>query len=361
MKQSDHNFSSYPVSAKILSMPVPSKFPILISILNWNAFDETAACLDSLHCSEDVCWDCIVIDNGSLLDPADHLEGHYPDVYYLRLDSNLGFTGGHNIAIKLAIECGYQAVILLNNDCRVSPFTISSLVKTMQSRPEIGALSPCIYCVDQENRAQAVGGWLDWSQHKAQMPSSPSEDHPVDYPAFLPGTALLLKCSMLEEIGALDERYFAYYEDSELCARLARSDYEACYAHDTVVYHKARSIFEYSDMAHYLSSRNQWLFWRENTPKPYRSGLFLNILAQQLYIICILKKSNSPSGINAVVAGFWDAQFGKFGSPPAAAKAPYVLVFIARIAPYYLSSLITSPLLTVKSTLRRVLRLPKFL
>lgn len=336
-----------------------SKKPILISILNWNGLTDTRCCLSAIYPSTESLCDCLVIDNGSTIDPSEQLAREFPTVECIRLQKNQGFTGGHNLAMQLAIDRGYEAILLLNNDCKIDAVSIHALLIEMRSDSNIGALSPLVYCKGKSGRAQAIAGWIDWEQHKTIRPSQVSMKQPSGYPTFLIGAALFLRCSTLENIGLLDERYFAYFEDNEISARLAQHGYTVTYCHQARAYHDSRPMQNYSNMALYLYSRNAWLFWREYASHGTRKGLFRHLLRDHFELITQLKKHGCTSKMAAVVSGFWDAQFSRFGEPPTDPIPPYIVLKSMTFAPYYLFRILDSPLTTLKSTLGRIFKIKR--
>jgi GT2 family glycosyltransferase len=326
--------------------------PILVSVLNWNGLDDTLACLRALSTAGDGIWDVLVIDNGSDVDPAAALNVAFPAVEALRLADNTGFAGGQNHGIRLAIDRGYEAVLLLNNDCEISAGAIAAMLAEMRADPLVAAVSPLIYCTEQRDKPQMVAAWLDWERHCSERPSSPGAIVPTGMPTMVPGTALLLRCSALEQLGLLDTRYFAYYEDNDISARIAARGLQARFCINAKAWHDSRKVHEYSAMALYLSARNAWLFWRRHTPADKRSGMFRHLLTQSLYELALLKKAGADAKCEAVVAGFWDAQGGRFGAPPRQWHSPRLLRWAMCACPYFAYDLLTQPGAAIRNRLR---------
>lgn len=344
---------STPISSTAANSEAPpGAARILISILNWNSTADTLSCLQPLADLAEQGIDCLVLDNGSTVDATAQISAAYPGVEVRRAPVNLGFTGGHNLVFKLAFERGYRSVLILNNDCAIRLDSIQSLQQVLDQQPDVAAVSPLIYTNSVAQRPQAVAGWLDWAEQRSVYPSKPGVLAPAGAPTHVLGTALLLRCAALREIGLLDERYFAYYEDNDLSARIARHGYRALYCDSATALHRSRDISEYSAMALYLSARNSWLFWGTHTPAPYRRGMRRRLLSQSLHNLALLKKkSAAPDKLNAVVEGCWDALRGRHGAPPAQRHSPWLLRRLAILAPYFLSQMLVAPL----STLRRKL------
>ena len=322
---------------------------VLISILNWNGLADTLACLSSIAPRRGAAWDIVVIDNGSKDDPSAELKMRFPSIECIRWAENKGFTGGQNHGMQLAIDRGYEAVLLLNNDCEISADAINEMLAQLRSAASMAAVSPLIYCSVERNRPQMVAAWFDWAKHRSVRPSIPDAARPDAMPTMVPGTALMLSCKALKKIGLLDNRYFAYYEDNDISARIAKYGMTASYCQTASVWHSSRPVHLYSEIVHYLSARNAWLFWRKHTPPEFRRGMFRHLLAQSLYEIALLKKTGADSKCAAVVAGFWDAQRNRFGPPPKALSSPALLTWLMCIAPYFMYDLISDPVNAIKS------------
>lgn len=308
---------------------------LLISILNWNGLDDTLACIESIAPYDRADWHVLVIDNGSTTDPRPVLQQRFPHVECIRIESNLGFAGGQNIGMQAAIDRGYESVLLLNNDCEISADAVSELIAHIRADDAVAAVSPLIYCTENRQKPQLVAGWFDWPMHRAARPSSPDISTPDGYATMLPGTVLMLRCAALKTIGLLDPRYFAYYEDNDLSARIARSGFKADFCKKALAWHSSRPVHEYSAMALYLSARNARIFWSENTPAEWRRGLWRHLLAQSLYEIVQLKKAGATAKCKAVSAGFWDGLRGRSGRPPVSMRSPWIINAALYHAPYF--------------------------
>jgi GT2 family glycosyltransferase len=157
----------------------------------------------------------------------------FSDVRVIENADNLGFAAGCNAGIRSALEDGSDYVLLVNNDTEVTdPAFLGKLVDFAEVTPTAGALSPVILYEDSDV-VWFAGGRVSYltglSRHvgKGEPASSISAGRPyaVDY---VSGCAMLLSAKFLEDVGLLDEEYFFYYEDTDLCFRGTAAGYQ-CY------------------------------------------------------------------------------------------------------------------------------------
>ena len=108
----------------------------------YNGFKDTCELIESLHKKlKSVSYEIIVVDNASREDEAAKIHELYPTVISIRSNENGGFSGGNNIGIRAAKG---KYIFLINNDTYIESDEIAYLVERLESRPEIGGVSPKI-------------------------------------------------------------------------------------------------------------------------------------------------------------------------------------------------------------------------
>jgi GT2 family glycosyltransferase len=200
---------------------LPSKTPLApprVSILtiNWNSYGDTARLLGSLRRLTYPSFDVIVVDNGSTDGSLEKLRADYPEVTVLPLPDNTGFGAANNAALRRVLEANIPFAWLINNDAFPEPTALDSLVARLQAVPKAGAAGGIVVEDTPPGGIQAWGGgrihpWLGYAR------SIVSAD---ETPEFLTGACLLLRTAALREVGLFDERFFLYWEDTDLCFRL---------------------------------------------------------------------------------------------------------------------------------------------
>ncbi|MEX0882236.1 MAG: glycosyltransferase family 2 protein, partial [Cyclobacteriaceae bacterium] len=143
-------------------------FSVAIVILNWNGWDYTRACLESLLNSGFPPSQVILVDNHSEDGSFEKIKLFFPGILLIRNASNLGFAGGNNVGIRKGLEEGYRYIMLLNNDTESSADFLPFLVEEMEFSDNIAAIQPLIYYLRKKDKIWNAGGrfmpWLAYAQ-----------------------------------------------------------------------------------------------------------------------------------------------------------------------------------------------------
>ncbi len=215
------------------SDPAPA---VLAIVLNWNGWQRTIECLRSLETLRYPCVETLVVDNGSTDESVARLMEHVPRVSVLPIGRNLGFAAGSNAGLRRACATGADYAWLLNNDTRVAPDALSTLVGRASRDPGVGAVGSTL--LEKAAGTQALphaGGSVSfWS-------GLPRHRHGDVHEArlhYLRATSLLLRCAALRQVGVLDSGFFLYWEDTDLCFRLRDAGWRLAVAPDSMVAHR---------------------------------------------------------------------------------------------------------------------------
>ncbi len=210
---------------------------VCIVTLNWRGVEDTLGCLASLTGLNYPNCHVVVVDNGSGDDSVVRIAECYPDVDLVETGANLGFSGGCNVGIRRALDKGADYIWLLNSDTRVDPAALAAMVALAERDPRLGAVGSVI--CDQADPRQVLawgGGWVDLRRGRSAHALGPVADAALDY---LTGASMLLRARALAEIGLLDERFFLYWEETDLCFRLRAHGWQLGVAADSRVWHRA--------------------------------------------------------------------------------------------------------------------------
>jgi GT2 family glycosyltransferase len=291
-----------------------------IVTLNWNGLADTLECLESIDRLTYTNVKAIVVDNASDNNEADTIQNAFPDAIVLKQSENLGFCGGCNAGVKYALENNADFVMLLNNDTLVSPDLIQNLLDGIEGIENVGAVSPLIMYYPATDRI-----WFskaEWLPERATFSLSPG-DHEIEelqdkipYPTqFACGCCLLAPANVFRSQGVLDERYFAFYDEAEWCARIRRNGFESYVVPSATIYHKV-SRSTPSRVAAYLMARNRLLWMKENLPmrERWRSNRFFikDVLGCLANLMHLTKEHNPRPYSRAVLLGYRDYFLRKF-------------------------------------------------
>lgn len=290
-----------------------------VIILNWNQTGLTLACLRSLFGMNQLPDQVIVVDNGSRLDSPAPIVAEFPQITLLRIERNLGFAAGNNLAIRHALASGADAILLLNNDAEVAPDLLGLLVDFAATDPQIGIVGPIIFYFDDPQRIWFAGGVVETAAGRGKSLDSWDGDLVPRQVDWISGCALLIKSTVIERIGLLDERMFAYYEDVDWCARADEAGYQVWVEPRARVWHKvAMEDRLHSPRYVYLMTRNRLLFGRNRGISGQQ--LFWRAVSQDLRQALVWslgrryrhRRPLAPYKVRAVV----DFMLGRFGEPP---------------------------------------------
>ncbi len=228
-----------------------------------------------------------MVDNGSTDGSLERARDH-PRVEVLSTGSNVGYGTAANLGVAAATE---EWVLVVNPDIAFEPGSIDALFAVAARRPRAGALGPRIHtgegmlypsARELPSLGRGIGhaafGWVwpsnPWTASYRRERGVPTEG----VVGWLSGACLLLRREAFDAVGGFDEGYFMYFEDTDLCERLAKTGWEVVYAPSSTVTHHgghatsrnldAMSKAHHASAYRYLSRRYAGPAWA-----PVRAGL----------------------------------------------------------------------------------------
>jgi GT2 family glycosyltransferase len=250
-------------------MEIKSHHPMVSIIsVNYDQPEVTCEMLESLRKVTYTNFDTLIVDNGSPTTSPDVIKEKYPEVQLIISKENLGFAGGNNIALKQAKG---DYVLLLNNDTEVKPDFLDSLVALMESDKKIAIASSKILYFYEDNMIQYAGiNALNPITSRGGSDGDKEVDngqHNEVKETFYPhGACMMIRKSVLAELGLLYEGYFLYYEEYDFAERVRKAGYTIYYQPNSTIFHKESiSTGKNSPLKTYYLNRNRVLFLRRNS------------------------------------------------------------------------------------------------
>jgi len=244
-----------------MAVPSPSysNYPqVSIVVLNYNGRNYLQNCLRSIHQLVYPFIEVIVVDNGSTDGSVDLVKREAPSVTLLANEENLGFSEGNNRGMKVAKG---KYILLVNNDVILTPESVSELVKVMEQDCSIGMaaskslLMDCPHIVERICSLLTPIGFLN---HIGLFARDKGFDRVIE--VFSPVAAsLMLRKDILESLGGFDDKFFLYFEETDLAWRLWLSGYKVVFVPHSVVLHKSGGVLGKASLSfkQYHSFRNR--------------------------------------------------------------------------------------------------------
>ncbi len=238
--------------------------PLVISvILNTNRREDTLECLASLAENSYQPHQVLVLDNASTDGSVEAIQTRFPEVQIINLTENLGYAGNNNVGIEAALKQGADWVFVLNEDIILAPDCLTQLVEVGESNPKIGIVGPMVYHHDEPEVIQSAGGLLGaaWqSIHLAKDEVDRGQFTAPHQVEWISGCAIMVRRAAIEQVGAIDERYFYYWEETEWCLRAGINGWRVMHVPQAKIWHKGvQRDYRPKPSVTYYATRNRLL------------------------------------------------------------------------------------------------------
>lgn len=193
----------------------------LVVILNYQGAEVLFPCVASVLPGLGPGDQILVVDNGQEQELLERVRQRWPSVWIFMSPENQGFSAGMNHGLRRALEEGFEAVWLLNNDAVVAPQALHHLQVAAAEQTGPNLFSPLI--TEPHGKIWFSGGKINyWRMRTEHDQALPRQITPF-CTEFLTGCAIFIPRTTIEHIGCLDERYFLYYEDADYSQRVLRA------------------------------------------------------------------------------------------------------------------------------------------
>lgn len=240
----------------------------VVVVINWNNPSDTLHCLSSLNELDYTNYHVLVIDNGSDDDSLTLLTEATKDNPYftfLATGDNLGFSGGVNYGVARALEMQADYIWLLNNDAEVAPDCLSSLIIAMEENPDVAIAGSKILLARERNTIWHAGATFAMYTGQPQHLGMGADINDPAYSSnkfvdYVTGSSLIIRKNSIETIGIMDDRFYLYYEEADLCYRARNHGLKILYVADSKLWHKVAASSTGYQVRVYYEVRNRLLF-----------------------------------------------------------------------------------------------------
>jgi hypothetical protein len=252
-------------------VPPQAQTPLSVVIVSWNTRELTLEALGSFLPARDLNVEVVVVDNASTDGSAGAIEAAFPDVRVVRNARNLGFAGGVNVGLRAS---RHPLVLLLNPDTRVLGDAIARLVDYADAHPVAGIVGPRVLNEDGSIQASRflfpslLNQVLSATYLYQLLPGSRvfNRERLGGRDAATPelvdavsGCCFLVRRSVLDAVGMLDESFFMYAEETDLCYRAWQAGFEVHYAPVGEIVHLGGGSSRLASLRNFLEYRRSIL------------------------------------------------------------------------------------------------------
>lgn len=263
-----------------------------IIIVNYNVTQLLRNCLNSIQkYSDGVDYEVIVIDNKSTDSSWGDLIPEFPKVHFIASEKNEGFAKANNKAIETA---NGEYLLILNPDTELEGFYLNEILDFADSKANFGCLGVRMHDADGNFLPESKRSVPDmmnsfeklFTNFKKKNSKSyyrnDVDEYEIAHVEVITGAFFLVKKDVYKKVGGLDESYFMYGEDIDLCYTLLNNGYQNYYyGKASILHHKGESTVKnevylerfYGAMQIFIDK-----YYRENKPLQYsfmKAGLKL--------------------------------------------------------------------------------------
>ena len=271
-----------------------------VVIVNYQTFELTRNTINSIfEYSYPFSYEILVVDNASSDDSLSKLQDYFKDkVTFIASKENNGFAAGNNQALRIAKG---RYVLLLNSDTIVWENTLEDIYNYMEKHTDVGA-SGCRVLLENGDLDKACKRSFPNVKNSFfrlfHIPTNSKDDnynlddlpddeiYEID---CLTGAFMFMRAEALNEAGLLDETFFMYGEDIDLCYRIKKAGWKIIYYGESKITHlKGASSKKQKNKLIYEFYRAMYIYYKKHHAS--ESSFLVNIVVYiGIAVLCILK------------------------------------------------------------------------
>lgn len=285
---------------------------VAIIIVDYNGFDDTKQCIQSIINSDAEDYKIIVVDNNNggsqnLKNWVDQIDA----CNYVTEKRNLGFSGGNNLGILFAERHFFpEYYLLINNDTEVDSHFMSEILSCADKNVADLYCGKIMY-YSEPQKIWYAGGEFNiengWTNHWGANEIDVGKYNYVKEVTFATGCYWLLPNATIKNIGLLSEDYFLYSEDTDYCLRIMNTGGKMIYCPTSIIYHKvSSSTLKLGKLQQYYYVRNDLMCLRKYCNRRF---IVEHIL---IYICSVIRGTKNFSSVVLAIIDFVIQRSGQF-------------------------------------------------
>jgi GT2 family glycosyltransferase len=228
-----------------------------IIIVNYNTKDMLQQCLFALYYGpRSIPFETILVDNGSRDGSTSMVRKDFPEVHIIENKENVGFASANNLGLGIARG---DYILLLNSDTRVIGDALVKLVSFLDHHPNVGVVSGRLVYPDFSDQGVARTFPKPFNalfgrttllnrlfpnnrySRKYLVSRQQKSDKPFEVD-WVSGACLLVRKRVIDEVGFLDQKFFMYWEDADLCFRIKQKGWKVfCVPEALIIHYEGKS------------------------------------------------------------------------------------------------------------------------
>lgn len=292
---------------------------LTVVLLNWRDQQPTLRCAQAVSGWRTLAPRLVVVDNQATEPSRAALAALSPPAAIVSSPVNLGYAGGNNLGIQLALDEGSDYILLLNTDADIAEAGVSALLARLQADPAISVIGPVIH--EQANgTTRCLIGGRDIARHADTRITAPPGDlstlpgYPLPDVDYVSGTVLLARAAVFRQVGLLDESYFFSGEIADFCKRVRHSGHRVCVDLDVAARHDTAQTSAHlrETLYVYYALRNRFLYVRKHHASE-KLGCLAYWTRQGALELLRALRARKAAKARAIVLALMHGLIGRFG------------------------------------------------